>query len=74
MQLYIVRHGIAIDREAPKCPADPERYLTEEGKEKTRQVATGLAALGVAVTTPLPDDERRPLCGYCRSGARLVAR
>jgi phosphohistidine phosphatase len=47
MQLYIVRHGIAIDREAPKCPADPERYLTEEGKEKTRQVATGLAALGV---------------------------
>jgi phosphohistidine phosphatase len=47
MQLYIVRHGIAIDREAPKCPADPERFLTEEGKEKTRQVAQGLAALGV---------------------------
>jgi phosphohistidine phosphatase len=47
MQLYIVRHGIAIDREAPKCPADPERYLTEEGKEKTRQVAAGLAGLGV---------------------------
>jgi phosphohistidine phosphatase len=47
MHLYIVRHGIAIDREAPKCPADPERYLTEEGKEKTRQVAQGLAALGV---------------------------
>lgn len=48
MQLYIVRHGIAIDREAPKCPADPERFLTEEGKEKTRQVALGVAALGVA--------------------------
>src|ERR1700676_2234798 len=48
MQLYIVRHGIAIDREAPKCPADPERYLTEEGKEKTLQVAKGLAALGAA--------------------------
>ena len=47
MQLYIVRHGIAIDREAPKCPADPERYLTDEGKEKTRQVAQGLATLGV---------------------------
>jgi phosphohistidine phosphatase len=47
MQIYIVRHGIAIDREAPKCPADPERYLTEEGKEKTRQVAKGLAKLGV---------------------------
>ena len=47
MQLYIVRHGIAIDREDPKCPPDPERYLTEEGLEKTKQVAKGVAALGV---------------------------
>ena len=47
MQLYIVRHGIAIDREDPKSPADPERYLTEEGLEKTKQVAKGVAALGV---------------------------
>jgi phosphohistidine phosphatase len=46
MQLYIVRHGIAIDREDPKCPPDPERYLTEEGIEKTKQVAKGIAALG----------------------------
>ena len=47
MQLYIVRHGIAIDREDPKCPPDPERYLTEEGVEKTKQVAKGVAALGI---------------------------
>src|SRR5258707_3959262 len=47
MQLYIVRHGIAIDREDPKCPPDPERYLTEEGVQKTKQVAKGVAALGV---------------------------
>ena len=47
MQLYIVRHGIAIDREEPKCPPDPERFLTEEGKDKTQQVAKGLAKLGV---------------------------
>ena len=47
MQLYIVRHGIAIDRENPKCPPDPERYLTEEGVEKPEQVARGVAALGV---------------------------
>jgi phosphohistidine phosphatase len=46
MQIYIVRHGIAIDRENPKCPPDAERYLTEEGVEKTRQVAKGVAALG----------------------------
>jgi phosphohistidine phosphatase len=48
MQLYIVRHGIAIDREDPQCPPDPERYLTEEGIEKTKSVAKGVASLGVA--------------------------
>src|SRR5207245_10153088 len=56
MQLYSVRHGIAIDREDPKCPPDPERYLTEEGIEKTRQVARGVAALdvkaGLFLTSP----------------------
>jgi phosphohistidine phosphatase len=43
MELYIVRHGIAVDREDPKCPADPERFLTDEGIEKSRQVAKGVA-------------------------------
>ncbi len=47
MQIYIVRHGVAIDREDPKCPPDPERYLTEEGVEKTKQVAKGMATLGI---------------------------
>src|SRR6202047_3140138 len=46
MQLYIVRHGIAIDREDPKSPPDPDRFLTEEGIERTKQVAKGIAALG----------------------------
>ena len=44
MLLYIVRHGIAIDREDPKCPSDPERYLTPEGLKKTREVAKGIAS------------------------------
>lgn len=48
MQLYIVRHGMAVDREDPKCPPDPERFLTAEGIEKTRQVAKGVAEIGVA--------------------------
>jgi phosphohistidine phosphatase len=47
MQLYIVRHGMAIDREDPKCPPDPQRYLTEEGVKKTEQVAKGVASLGI---------------------------
>jgi phosphohistidine phosphatase len=48
MQLYIVRHGIAIDREDPKSPSDPERYLTAEGLKKTREVARGFAALKIS--------------------------
>ena len=56
MQLFIVRHGIAVDREDPKCPADPDRFLTDERIEKTRQVAQGVAEVGAApdlmVTSP----------------------
>jgi phosphohistidine phosphatase len=48
MQLYIVRHGIAIDREDPKSPSDPERFLTAEGLRKTREVARGFAALNIS--------------------------
>jgi phosphohistidine phosphatase len=44
MLLYIVRHGIAIDREDPKCPSDPERYLTPDGIKRTREVAKSIAA------------------------------
>jgi len=48
LEIYVVRHGIAIDREDPKCPPDPERYLTEEGIEKTKRVAAAVAALGAS--------------------------
>jgi phosphohistidine phosphatase len=46
MQIYVVRHGAAIDREDGKCPSEPERYLTPEGIAKTEEVAKGVAALG----------------------------
>jgi phosphohistidine phosphatase len=51
MRLYIVRHGIAIDRQDSKCPSDPERYLTEEGLKKTRETARGFAILEETPTT-----------------------
>ena len=53
MLLYVVRHGIAIDREDPKSPIEPDRFLTDEGVEKTKQVAKGLAALGASADTLL---------------------
>jgi phosphohistidine phosphatase SixA len=31
IQLYLIRHGIAVDREDPNCPPDTERPLTPKG-------------------------------------------
>jgi phosphohistidine phosphatase len=48
MRLVVFRHGIAQDKDDPRCPPDPERRLTSKGVRRTRQAAKGLAALGVA--------------------------
>ena len=48
MRLYLVRHGLSIDRTEPKCPPEAERYLTPEGVEKTKRAAEGVEALGAS--------------------------
>ena len=48
MRLFLVRHGMAIDRTEAKCPPEAERYLTPEGVEKTKRAAEGVEALGVS--------------------------
>jgi phosphohistidine phosphatase len=50
MILYLVRHGIAINREDPNSPAETERYLTRDGIKKTREAAKGIRALKIAPT------------------------
>jgi phosphohistidine phosphatase len=47
MFLYIVRHGIAIDRTDPHSPPEAERPLTPKGIEKTRAAMLGLRELGI---------------------------
>jgi phosphohistidine phosphatase len=47
MRLYLMRHGIAIDREDPDCPEEELRFLTPKGVERTRSAALGLAQLGI---------------------------
>jgi phosphohistidine phosphatase len=47
MILYIVRHGIAVDRADPRAPAEAERPLTPKGIEKTRAAMLGLRELGI---------------------------
>lgn len=55
VNLYLVRHGIAAQRE--EYPEDGVRPLTSEGKRKTKQVAQQLLNLGVRfdliLTSPL---------------------
>lgn len=46
MLVYLIRHGIAIDREEPDCPPDAERPLTKKGIEKAQLVMTGIRELG----------------------------
>ena len=45
MELYLIRHGIAVDRK-PDIN-DEERELTAQGREKTRKVAKRLYNLGL---------------------------
>lgn len=47
MLLYLVRHGIAVDREDPKCPPDPERPLTPKGMKRSHAAALGLRAMQI---------------------------
>ena len=47
MHLYLIRHGIAVDREDPNCPPDTERPLTPKGMKRSHAAALGLRALGI---------------------------
>jgi phosphohistidine phosphatase len=55
--LYIVRHGIAVEPGTPGIP-DDERPLTAKGEKRMRQIARGLRKLELKldriVTSPLP--------------------
>ncbi len=57
MDLYLMRHGIAVPREENAGMPDADRPLTEEGIRKTEQVAEGLVRLGIScewiMTSPL---------------------
>ena len=47
MNLYIIRHAIAVDEGMPEYEEDSQRPLTDKGKKKMRQIAKGLRGLGV---------------------------
>jgi phosphohistidine phosphatase len=47
MHVYLIRHGIAVDREDPNCPPDTERPLTPKGMKRSHAAALGLRVLDV---------------------------
>jgi phosphohistidine phosphatase len=47
LHLYLIRHGIAVDRDDPNCPPDTERPLTPKGMKRAHAAALGLRALDV---------------------------
>ena len=58
MELYILRHGIAEDRENTSAKDDSQRRLTQEGERKMERIAKSICALGlsfdVILTSPFP--------------------
>ena len=47
MNLYIIRHAIAVDEGTSDYEQDSERPLTDKGRKKMRQIANGLRNLNV---------------------------
>lgn len=47
MNLYILRHGVAVPSGTAMGFADPQRPLTPEGRKKLRRAARGMLALGL---------------------------
>ena len=48
MRLYLMRHGVSVERDDPDCPSESERYLTPKGIDRTHEAAQGLAKMGIA--------------------------
>jgi phosphohistidine phosphatase len=59
MELILFRHGIAIDRADPQCPAEAERHLTPKGVRRTRRASRGLRQVGVRCDLVLTSPYRR---------------
>jgi len=47
MNLYLIRHAIAVEPGTPGYEQDSQRPLTEKGCKKMESIATGLQSLGV---------------------------
>ncbi len=68
MDIYILRHGIAVVRGAPGIERDSDRSLSEKGATKMRRIARGMKALGLSFDVILTSPYLR-----ARQTAEIVA-
>ena len=47
MEIYVLRHGIAVERGTPGYKKDGDRPLTTEGEEKMSQIAEAMLGMGL---------------------------
>jgi phosphohistidine phosphatase len=69
VNLYILRHGIAVERSTPGFKTDAERPLTPKGKRQLRQIATALQNLDLDFNLILSSPLLR-----ARQTAEIIAR
>jgi phosphohistidine phosphatase len=68
MELYLLRHAIAVDRGTHGFADDSKRPLTEEGARKMRKIAKGIRALDLSLDAILSSPFTR-----ARQTAEIVA-
>ena len=66
-EIYLIRHGVAEER-SDAWPDDTKRPLTEDGEQRMRKAARGLAKIGVSLDVVLTSPLVR-----ARQTAELVA-
>src|SRR5215216_598343 len=49
MNLYIVRHAIAVERGTPGYDDDSQRPLTDKGRNKMKKIVSGIHRFGIDV-------------------------
>ena len=69
MELYLVRHGIAVDIGEHDVKNDEERFLSPKGEKRTAQTAKALAKLNCALAVILSSPLSRAV-----QTARIVAK
>lgn len=69
MNLYLLRHGLAVEPGTPGCPSDSARPLTPEGKRKLARVASAMKAMELSFDLILSSPLVR-----ARQTAEIVAR